>query len=212
MPKRAKRAPATPAPMSIPLAAEPPTPAPAAQLSISDSTFRDGQQAREPYSVAQIVTLFQFLHRLGGPRGVIRRSEFFLFSQTDRKAVEQCLALDVPFPRVCAWVRASLDDMDLARSVGIDDVAIATPLSDGHIRYRLRRTRQEVVEQYLRVVDKALELELTPTCHLEDVTRADFAAVVLPFVQQLVERAESAGRPILVRLVDTAGVGVPWPE
>ncbi len=209
---RPRRAAAAPPPSGPPLTATPPTPAPAAQVSISDSTFRDGQQAREPYTVAQMVTLFQFLHRLGGPRGVIRRSEFLLYSQKDRQAAEHCLALGLPFPRVCAWIRASLEDLDLAREVGMEDVAIATPLSDSHIRYRLRRTRQEVLDGYLRVVDKALDLGLTPTCHLEGVTEADYGAVVLPFVRLLVDRAEQARRPVLVRLVDTVGIGLPWPE
>lgn len=210
--RRPRRAPAAPASAPIPTTPTPPTPAPAAQLSISDSTFRDGQQAREPYTVDQIVTLFGLLHRLGGPRGVIRRSEFLLFSRKDRQAAEQCLKLGLPFPRVCAWIRARQDDLDLVRDLGIQEVAVATPLSDSHFRYVRRGTRGEVVEEYLRIVDQALEWGLTPTCHLEDVTRADFTGVVLPFVQQLVSRANEAGRPILVRLVDTAGVGLPWPE
>ena len=58
---------------------------------ITDTTFRDGQQARPPYTVKQIVDIFDLLHRLGGPNGVIRQSEFFLYSQKDREAVEKCL-------------------------------------------------------------------------------------------------------------------------
>jgi hypothetical protein len=45
---------------------------------ITDTTFRDGQQARPPYSAQQTVDLFKFLHRLSGPRGLIRQSEFVL--------------------------------------------------------------------------------------------------------------------------------------
>ena len=33
---------------------------------ITDTTFRDGQQARPPYSVAEIVEIFKFMHRIGG--------------------------------------------------------------------------------------------------------------------------------------------------
>ena len=43
------------------------TPDPAPEFFITDTTFRDGQQARPPYSVEQIVTLYSMLHRLGGP-------------------------------------------------------------------------------------------------------------------------------------------------
>lgn len=48
---------------------------------ITDTTFRDGQQSRAPYSTEQIVTIFDYLHKLGGPNGRIRQSEFFLYSK-----------------------------------------------------------------------------------------------------------------------------------
>ena len=64
---------------------------PAPDFLITDTTFRDGQQARPPYTVGQIVDLFKMLHRLGGPHGVIRQSEFFLYSTVDREAVSKCL-------------------------------------------------------------------------------------------------------------------------
>ena len=48
---------------------------------ITDTTFRDGQQSRAPYSTEQIVTIFDYLHRLGGPKGKVRQSEFFLYSK-----------------------------------------------------------------------------------------------------------------------------------
>ena len=42
---------------------------PAEDMFITDTTFRDGQQARPPYTVKQIGTIFDFLHRLSGPTG-----------------------------------------------------------------------------------------------------------------------------------------------
>ena len=59
---------------------------------ITCTTFRDGQQSRPPYSVKQIVDLYTFMHRLGGPKGIIRQCEYFLYSKKDREAVEKCLA------------------------------------------------------------------------------------------------------------------------
>ena len=49
-------------------------------IFITDTTFRDGQQARPPYTVEQTIALFDMHHRLGGPNGVIKASEFFLYS------------------------------------------------------------------------------------------------------------------------------------
>ena len=51
------------------------------ELYITDTTFRDGQQSRAPYSTEQIVTIYDYLHQLGGPNGMIRQSEFFLYSK-----------------------------------------------------------------------------------------------------------------------------------
>src|SRR5512142_2719537 len=63
---------------------------PAEEMIITDTTFRDGQQARPPYTVRQIVDIFDMLHRLSGPNGIIRQSEFFLYSDKDKDAVNRC--------------------------------------------------------------------------------------------------------------------------
>src|SRR4030065_944678 len=56
---------------------------PPEEIFITDTTFRDGQQARAPYTVEQIVQLYKFMHRLAGPRGLVRASEVFLYSKKD---------------------------------------------------------------------------------------------------------------------------------
>ena len=59
---------------------------------ITDTTFRDGQQSRAPYSTEQIVTIYDYLHKLRQAlTGMIRQSEFFLYSKKDRDAVYKCL-------------------------------------------------------------------------------------------------------------------------
>ena len=58
---------------------------------ITDTTFRDGQQSRAPYTTDQIVTIYDYLHKLGGPKGIVRQSEFFLYSKKDRDAVYKCM-------------------------------------------------------------------------------------------------------------------------
>ena len=47
-------------------------------ILISDTTFRDGQQARPPYTVDQMVHIYDLMSRLSGPNGVVRQTEFFL--------------------------------------------------------------------------------------------------------------------------------------
>ena len=57
------------------------------EIWITDTTFRDGQQSRAPYTTEQIVRIYDYMHRLGGPKGKIRQCEFFLYSKYDRGAV-----------------------------------------------------------------------------------------------------------------------------
>src|SRR2546430_8233540 len=58
-----------------------------AQIWITDTTFRDGQQARAPYTVDQIVHLYDLLAQLGGP--VIRQTELFAYTPLDRERSEE---------------------------------------------------------------------------------------------------------------------------
>ena len=184
---------------------------PAPELWITDTTFRDGQQAREPYSVAQIVRLFDLLHRLDGDSGLIRQCEFFLYTEKDRAALEAVQERGYRYPQVTSWIRAVASDFALVRAAGVKETGILTSCSDYHIFNKLHLTRSEALRFYLQVVDAALEAGITPRCHFEDLTRADVYGFALPFAQALMERARESGVPIKVRLCDTMGVGLPWP-
>ena len=178
---------------------------------ITDTTFRDGQQARPPYSVKQIVDIFDLLHRLGGPNGVIRQSEFFLYSQKDREAVEKCLEMGHRFPEVTGWIRAVKKDFQLVKDMGLKETGILTSVSDYHIFLKLNRTRRQCMEDYLDVVRASIEAGVKPRCHFEDVTRADIYGFVVPFAIELMKLSEESKMPIKIRLCDTMGYGVTYP-
>lgn len=182
------------------------------KIWITDTTFRDGQQARPPYTVDQIVKIFDLMHRLGGPNGIIRQSEFFLYSASDRKAVEKCLEKNYKFPEVTGWIRAVKSDFKLVKEMGLKETGILTSASDYHIFLKLKKTRKQAMEGYLDVVRTALDSGIIPRCHLEDITRADFYGFVIPFVQALMKLSKESGIPIKVRACDTMGYGVPFAE
>jgi len=185
-------------------------PRPAEKMFITDTTFRDGQQARPPYTVKQIAHIFELLHRLGGQSGLIRASEFFLYSDKDRRAVEACLAKDYKFPEVTGWIRANASDLKLVKSMGLKETGLLTSVSDYHIHLKLGKDRKAAMTDYLAVVDQALEWGIIPRCHFEDLTRADLFGFCLPFAQKLMERSREAGMPVKIRLCDTMGYGVPY--
>lgn len=185
---------------------------PAPAIWITDTTFRDGQQSRAPYNVEQIAHLFSLLSRLGGPRGMVRQSEFFLYTRKDREAVERCQEFGCRFPEITGWIRGTMTDYQLVRAAGLKETGILTSISDYHIFKKLNSTREKVVASYLEVVDAALADGVIPRCHIEDSTRADFHGVVLPFVQALMERGRQAGIQVKVRFPDTMGVGISDPN
>ena len=186
-------------------------PHPAKEMHITDTTFRDGQQARPPYTVAQIKKMFEFLYRLGGRTGLISASEFFLYSERDRKAIEVCRSMGYQFPKITAWTRANKQDLALARDMEFDEVGMLTSVSDYHIFLKLGKTRQQAMDMYLDVASQALEWGIVPRCHFEDITRADIYGFCLPLAQKLMELSRQANLPVKIRLCDTMGYGVPYP-
>ena len=184
---------------------------PAEDIFITDTTFRDGQQSMPPFSVEQIERIFDFLHRIGGDSGLIRGSEFFLYSKKDKAAAEACLAKGYNFPKVTSWIRAHKDDLKLVREFGLDETGILTSVSDYHIYLKLGWSRRKALNDYLAIVKEALSQGIIPRCHFEDVTRADIYGFCIPFARELMKLREESGIDVKIRLCDTMGYGVSFP-
>ncbi|MBQ5757102.1 MAG: 2-isopropylmalate synthase [Clostridia bacterium] len=180
------------------------------EIWISDTSFRDGQQSVNPYTPDQIVVLFKLLSRLGGPYGIIRESEFFIYSLKDREALQRCQELGLQFPEITTWIRASKQDFKLVKDLGIRETGILVSCSDYHIFKKMGLTRKQAMDKYLATVADAFEADIMPRCHLEDITRADFYGFVVPFVNELMKMSRDAGIPVRIRACDTMGYGVPY--
>lgn len=183
-----------------------------AEIWITDTTFRDGMQSQAPYSPEQIVDIYKMLSRLGGPKGIIRATEFFVYSENDRKALNACRELGLEFPEITTWIRATENDFRLVRDLGIKETGILVSCSDYHIFKKLGMTRGQALEHYLKIISLALEMGIRPRCHFEDITRADFYGFVVPFVNEIQRLSEEAGVPIRIRACDTMGYGEPYSE
>ncbi len=181
------------------------------EIWITDTTFRDGQQSVSPFTVEQIVHLFKLMARLGGPKGIIRQSEFFVYTQKDREALTACQELGLPFPEITTWIRASEQDFELVKQFGIRETGILVSCSDYHIFKKMHLTRGQALDKYLGIVKSALEHGVVPRCHFEDITRADFYGFVVPFATELMKLSSESGVPIKIRACDTMGYGVTYP-
>ncbi|MEA5151215.1 MAG: 2-isopropylmalate synthase [Oscillospiraceae bacterium] len=179
---------------------------------ITDTSFRDGQQSVNPYTPEQIVTLYKLMSRLGGPYGLIRQTEFFIYSRKDREAIERCMELGLRFPEITTWIRATREDFKLVKELGIRETGILVSCSDYHIFKKMKMSRRAAMDYYLATVKDAFDAGVMPRCHLEDITRADFYGFVVPFVNELMKLSDEAGIPVRIRACDTMGYGVPYPE
>jgi isopropylmalate/homocitrate/citramalate synthase len=142
---------------------------------------------------------------------LIRQSEFFLYSKRDRKAVELCKEQGFEFPQITGWIRAVAGDFKFVTQMALAETGILTSASDYHIFLKLRKTRSQAMQGYLDVVRAALENNVIPRCHFEDITRADYEGFVLPFAAELLKLSETFDSPVKIRLCDTLGFGVTFP-
>ena len=183
-----------------------------ADIWMTDTTFRDGQQSVSPFKPEQIEHLFKLESRLGGPKGLIRQSEFFLYTDRDREALERCQALGLKYPEITTWIRANEKDFQLVKAAGVRETGILVSCSDYHIFKKMKMTRKQAMDYYLATVADAFEAGVIPRCHLEDITRADFYGFVVPFVNELQKLSRQADIPVKIRACDTMGYGIPYTE
>jgi len=151
------------------------------------------------------------MHELGGPHGLVRQCEFFVYSAQDRQALEMCRSRGYRFPEITTWIRATESDFNLVKEPKIRETGILVSCSDYHIFKKMNLSRSQAMEKYLSVVKMALERGITPRCHFEDITRADFYGFVVPFAHALQRLSEESGIPIKIRCCDTLGLGVSYP-
>ncbi len=181
------------------------------EIWITDTTFRDGQQACSPFTVDQIVNVYKLMSRLSGPNGVVRQSEFFLYTELNREAVIRCRELGLRFPEITTWIRANEKDFELVKQVGAKETGILVSCSDYHIFKKMNKTRAQALDMYLGIVKSALSHGIVPRCHFEDTTRADFYGFVVPFATELMRLSRESGIPIKIRVCDTMGYGISYP-
>ena len=107
------------------------------EIWITDTTFRDGQQSRAPYTTDQIVTIYDHLHRLGGPNGRSARVNSSSIVKKTGTRCYRCLEKGYEFPEVTSWIRASKKDFELVKEIGLKETGILVSCSDYHIFYKL---------------------------------------------------------------------------
>ncbi len=120
---------------------------PAEDIFITDTTFRDGQQARPPYTVKQIEAIFDCSTASRGPTES-SASRFFLYTEKDREALELCLSKGYQYPGITGWIRAVEEDLQLVADCGRKETGILTSVFDYHIFLKLNHDRKTAMKKY----------------------------------------------------------------
>jgi 2-isopropylmalate synthase len=174
------------------------------RIIIFDTTLRDGEQSPGcSMNVQEKLRLAQQLDRLGVD---VIEAGFPIASDGDFEAV-QGIAASLRRPIIAALARACTGDVDRAwealKGAARPRIHIFLATSDIHLKYKLRITREQCLEQAREAVRHAKcvcsDVEFSP----EDATRTDVG-----FLCQVVEAVVAAGATT-VNIPDTVGYSMP---
>jgi 2-isopropylmalate synthase len=175
-----------------------------ARITLFDTTLRDGEQSPGcSMNVQEKLRLAQQLDRLGVD---VIEGGFPIASDGDFEAV-QGIAASVRRPIIAALARACFGDIDRAwqavQRAARPRIHVFLATSDIHLKYKLRISREQCLEQAREAVRHAKarcsDIEFSP----EDATRTDPG-----FLCQIVEAVIAAGATT-VNIPDTVGYSMP---
>jgi 2-isopropylmalate synthase len=174
------------------------------RITIFDTTLRDGEQSPGcSMNVQEKLRLAQQLDRLGVD---VIEAGFPVASDGDFEAVKR-IASSVRRPIIAGLARASIGDVDRAwqalQGAAHPRIHIFLATSDIHLKYKLRITREQCLQQARDAVRYAKTLCADVEFSPEDATRTH-----VPFLCQVVEAVIEAGATT-VNIPDTVGYSTP---
>ncbi len=174
------------------------------RMTIFDTPLRDGEQSPGcSMNVQEKVRLARQLDRLGVD---VIEAGFPIASDGDFEAV-QSIAASVRRPVIAGLARACVGDVDRAwqalQGAAHPRIHVFLATSDIHLKYKLRITREQCLEQARDAVRHAKSLCADVEFSPEDATRTHVA-----FLCQVVEAVIAAGATT-VNIPDTVGYSMP---
>ncbi|SHG52378.1 2-isopropylmalate synthase [Thermosyntropha lipolytica DSM 11003] len=174
------------------------------RIYIFDTTLRDGEQSPGvSLNSDEKLEIARQLARLGVD---VIEAGFPIASPGDFAAVKK-IADNVKGPVIAGLCRANYKDIDRAWEAlkGAESPRIHTFIatSDIHLKYKLNKTREQVLEQAVEAVRYAKKYCSDVEFSAEDASRSD-----LDYLALVVEKVIEAGATV-VNLPDTVGYAVP---
>ena len=176
---------------------------PRLQLSdviVYDSTLRDGEQTPGvAFTPEQKLTIARMLddagvHQIEAGFPAVSENEV----RTIRAIADLGLKADI-----LGLSRVTRGDIDAAVDAGVDLVLLFVGTSDIHLRYKMKKTQEDVLSMITDSLDHCRARGVKAAVSAEDTTRTD-----LDFLMQVYRTAE-AGGAVRVGVTDTLGCATP---
>jgi homocitrate synthase NifV len=164
---------------------------------IDDTTLRDGEQtAGVVFANEEKIHIARMLARLG-----VHQIEVGIpaMGGDEKEAIKKIVDMELP-TSILAWNRAVVSDVQHSLDCGVDAVAVSISSSDIHIRHKLMRDRQWVLDSIKRAVGFAKRHGLYVSVNAEDASRA-----APDFLVEFARTVKETGADRL-RYCDTVGV------
>jgi homocitrate synthase NifV len=166
------------------------------KVHVVDTTLRDGEQtAGLVFSAEEKVEIAKALDKAGV---FAIEAGIPAMGPEEQEALRAILSLGLK-AQVVAWNRASLQDILQAVSCGFSCIHVSIPVSDLHIRYKLRKSREWVLNRFEEALLYARSFGCGVVAGAEDASRADEG-----FFLQVAEVAAKIGAE-RIRFADTVG-------
>lgn len=175
------------------------------RIIIFDTTLRDGEQSPGvSLNMEDKIQIGRQLEKLGID---VLEAGFPVASPGDFEGV-QLLSAELRNLQVAALARATRKDIDTAweaiKKAANPRIHTFLATSDIHLKYKLRKSRDEILEMAGDAVKYASGFTANVEFSAEDASRSD-----LDFLCRVFERVIDAGA-ITVNFPDTVGYAIPW--
>jgi isopropylmalate/homocitrate/citramalate synthase len=167
---------------------------------VYDSTLRDGEQTPGvAFTPEQKLTIAQMLDDAG-----VHQIEagFPAVSENEVKTIRAISDLGLKAD-ILGLSRVTKGDIDAAADAGVDLVLLFVGTSDIHLRYKMKKSREDVLTMVTDSLDHCRARGMKAAVSAEDTTRTD-----LDFLMQVYRTAE-AGGAVRVGVTDTLGCATP---
>jgi len=172
----------------------------AKKVKVLDTTLRDGEQTPGvSLTVDQKLAIAKALDDLGVD---VIEAGSAITSAGEREAIRK-IAGEGLHAEVASFARILPQDIDLALSCDVDSVFLVAPTSDLHIKYKLKSTREKVLEKIVECVQYSRSHGLKVDLCAEDGSRTDAA-----FLLAVLEAAQEH-KADRFTVADTVGVFLP---